>query len=55
MKGTMEAAKTAVMAVEEADNQVNNARPIHTTTRSSGPALRKSTFNWKASNKYPER
>ena len=51
MKGVIEATKAAVIAVREADNPVTNARQIHTTPKSSSPALREPTFDWKATNK----
>ena len=53
-KAEIEAAKAAVIAIIEADNQVNNARPKHKTPRSGGPVLRLQMFDWKAKDKYQE-
>ena len=36
-----------IMAVRDADNMTNNARPIHTTPRFGGPTLKQLTFDWK--------
>ena len=40
------------MSIREADNPVNSVRLIHTASRSSGPAARQPTFDWKATDKY---
>ena len=49
----IEAAKAAIMAVREADNPVNNARPLHAMPRSGGPALT-TDVDWKVVDKYQE-
>ena len=49
-----EAIKEALMVVREADNPVNNARPICTTPRSGGPNLKHPIFDWRATNKDHE-
>ena len=54
MQAVIETAKAAIMALREADNQVNNARTIHTNSRSEIQALRQSTFCWKVDNEYHE-
>ena len=48
----IETAEATGMAVRERHNLVNNARSMHTVSRSSGPALRHPMFDWKASDKY---
>ena len=40
VQAAIEAAKSAIMAVREADNLVNSARPILIMLRSSCPVLR---------------
>ena len=37
--------KPAIMAVRKANNLVNNARPIHLTSRSDSSALKQPKFN----------
>ena len=41
----IEATKAAIMAVREADNPVDNARPIHTMPRSGMPVLQQPMFD----------
>ena len=52
MQATTEASKAAIIAVREAGNPVNSAKPVHTKPRSDCPALRQPTFDWKAADKY---
>ena len=54
MQAGIEAAKAAIMAVREADNPVNNARPIHRMARSISSVVRQLTFDWKVAEKYEE-
>ena len=51
LQATIKASKAVIIAVGEADNLLN-ARQIHTISGSGGPALRKSTFEWKVADKY---
>ena len=44
---SIKAPEATTMAVREVDNLVNNVRPMHTTSRSSGPTLRQPMFHWK--------
>ena len=48
----IEADKTAVMTVREADTPVNNARQIHTMPMSCGSVLRLPVVDSKAADKY---
>ena len=43
----IQAVKEAVMVVNEVQNPVNNARPIHSMPRSGSHVLRQPTFDWK--------
>ena len=54
MQAPIKAANSEIMAVREANNLVNNVRPIQTTPKSGDPALRQPTFDWKVANKYQE-
>ena len=54
MQAANEATKASVMVLNEADNPVDNARPIHTRPRSIGPVLRQPMFDFKAPDKYQE-
>ena len=54
MQAAMEAAKTAIMAISEADNPVNHYRLVHVAARSVGPTLKQIDFDWKEVNKYKE-
>ena len=54
MQAVIEATKAAIMAIREADNLVNNARPVHTGPRSGSLALKQSTSDCKGPNKYQE-
>ena len=54
MQAAIKGTKSVIMVVREADNLVNNAKPIQAMPRSSSPVLRQPTFDWKASNKYQE-
>ena len=44
-QAVIDAPKAVITAIRKADNPVNNARPIHTTQRSSNPVL-KTTHIW---------
>ena len=44
----IQAAKAAKIAVSEADNSVNTARPVQVMPRMGGPVLKQPTFDWKA-------
>ena len=46
--------KTAIMAVRETDNPVNNAIPIHVMPRSGDSVLRQPIFDWKGAEKYQQ-
>ena len=46
--------KAAIMAIKEADNTVNNARPIYTMPRLSGQPLKQATFDCRVAEKYQE-
>ena len=52
MQMEIEATKEADMAIREADNQVNSARPIHTMPNSGHQVLRQPLFHWKAADKH---
>ena len=54
MQAAIKATKETIMATREAENPVNNARPVHTAPRSGGLASNQSTFDWKAADKYQE-
>ena len=54
MQTAIEATKAAIMTGREAYNLVNNVRLVHTAPMSDGPALKQSTFGWKAADKYQE-
>ena len=54
MQAAIEATKAEIMAIREADNPVNSARPIHTTARLDSLAWRQPTFYWKMRDKYQE-
>ena len=41
----IEAVKAAIIAVREVDNPVNNARQLHTMSRSGNPTLRQPTVD----------
>ena len=51
-KAANEATKAAIMVVREAENTINNPRPVHTATTSSNLALKQSTFDWTVADKY---
>ena len=49
----IEADKPVMMAVREADNLVNAARPVQAMPRTGSPVLKQPTFDWKAEIKCP--
>ena len=51
---TVAGAAKATMVVREAEGPTKSRRPVHAVSRSSGPALKQPTFNWKAQDKYDE-
>ena len=54
MQAIIQAAKTTIMVVKEAENPVNTARSVQVMPRAGSPALKQSTFDWKARDKYQE-
>ena len=40
MQAVIKVTKVAIMAVREAENLVNNTRPVHTVPRSGSPVLK---------------
>ena len=54
MQTLNEVAKSGIISIREADNMVNNGRPLHAALRSDSPALRQPTFDCKVGDKYQD-
>ena len=54
IQAATEAAKAAIMAVEEAENPVNSSKPVQGIPRTSGPAQKQPIFDWKVTDKHQE-
>ena len=54
VQAIIQEASAAIMAVKEAENQVNAARSIQVIPRTGGSALKQPTCNWNAAGKYQE-
>ena len=50
----IEAAKTSIMAVKEAENPASAPRPLQMMPRAGSPPLKQPTFNWEVEDKYQE-
>ena len=53
-QAAIEATKTAIRAVRETYDPVNNARPMHTALRSGESTLKQPTFDLIATDKYQD-
>ena len=54
MQAVIKVAKSGIMDRREADNLVNNAKPVCTVPRSGNPVLKQPTFDWKVADKCQE-
>ena len=50
----IKAAKTAIMAMTEAEGLSKSRRASHLVERASRPTMRQPTFDWKAQDKFNE-
>ena len=51
-QAAIEAAKAEIMSVKEIENPVKTAISVQVMPRTGSPALKQSTFDWKAADKY---